>query len=118
MQDFPQAGYVDMKMQESSSMYGNTSNPHQDIIQEILSVAQVSQELMNQNSWINGTASATEDDFSFLPQENKMQGQNTSRSMDIGHNEDLGTERMVENLRWVGMSNKDIDKVNYTSKNI
>ncbi|KAL8133838.1 hypothetical protein AgCh_009053 [Apium graveolens] len=110
VQDFPQAGYVDMKMQESSSIYGNTSNQNQDILQEILSVAQVSQELMNQSSWINGNASAAEDDFSFLPQENKIQGQDTSSSMDIGHNEDLGTERTVENLRWVGMSNKDLDK--------
>lgn len=94
-------------------MYGDTSNQHQDILQEILSVAQVSQELMNQNSWINGNASAAEDDFSFLPQENKIQGQNTNRSMEIGHNEDFGAERMVENLRWVGMSNKDLVKVNY-----
>ncbi|KAL1820458.1 hypothetical protein ACET3Z_015327 [Daucus carota] len=110
VQDFPQAGYVDMKTRESRSMYGDTSNQHQDILQEILSVAQVSQELMNQNSWINGNASAAEDDFSFLPQENKIQGQNTNRSMEIGHNEDFGAERMVENLRWVGMSNKDLVK--------
>lgn len=118
MQDFPQAGYVDMTMQDSSSIYGNTSNQHQDILQEILSVAQVSQELMNQNSWINGNASAAEDEFSFLPRENNIQGQDTSRSMDIGPTEDLGTERMIENLRWVGMSNKDFDKVNYTNMHI
>lgn len=65
------------------------------------------------------------DDFSFMSGENNHYSScndlmmnstpydsNTIRSIEIGDlDEDIKTERMVENLRWVGMSSKDFDSV-------
>ncbi|KVI08685.1 No apical meristem (NAM) protein [Cynara cardunculus var. scolymus] len=127
VQDLPQQGatsYVDLMNipQTSSSMreMATANGPQQDILQEILSVAQVSQDLINQNTWGGGYSGHHEDDFSFLANNNsnnQMQDMDTfrfmgdeqnMRSIEVGGvNEQLGTDRMVENLRWVGMSNKD-----------
>ncbi|KAJ9540918.1 hypothetical protein OSB04_027424 [Centaurea solstitialis] len=131
VQDLPQQGatsYVDlMNMpQTSSGMHemATTNGPQQDILQEILSVAQVSQDLINQNTWGGGYSGNHEDDFSFLANNNnsnnQMQDMGTfrfmgdeqnMRSIEVGGvNEQLGnTDRMAENLRWVGMSNKDLE---------
>lgn len=112
--DFPQAGFGGLNnTPPSNNTYGNTATYHQqDILNEIISVAQVSEEMMNQNSWIkeNGTA---EDDFSFLNHSNQDQGMNIGRSLEVtGSNEQFNNHKMApENLRWVGMSSNDNDKV-------
>ncbi|KAJ0703686.1 putative transcription factor NAM family [Helianthus annuus] len=128
-QDLPQQGatsYVDlMNMpQASSSMrdFSTSNGPQQDILQEILSVAQVSQDLNNQNTWGGGHSNHHEDDFSFLANNNSnnqmhdvgsfrfMGDDQNMRSIEVGGAHDqLGTNRMAENLRWVGMSNKDLE---------
>uniref|UniRef100_A0A162B6V5 NAC domain-containing protein n=1 Tax=Daucus carota subsp. sativus TaxID=79200 RepID=A0A162B6V5_DAUCS len=110
--DFPQAGFVSLNnTQPSSAMYGNTvTNHQQDILNEIISVAQVSEEMMNQNSWIKENGSA-QDDFSFLNHNNQDQGMNMARSIEAsGSNEQFNNQRMAENLRWVGMSGNDYEK--------
>ncbi|XP_052195394.1 NAC domain-containing protein 54 [Diospyros lotus] len=122
VQDFPQGGFVDMRMpQPSNSIHGNTNE--QDILQEILSVAQASQ-LINQETWEASYASG--DDFSFQPHsqqihhdmnissrfmEKSWEDQNT-RPIEIGgfDGDQFQNERMVENLRWVGMSGKELEK--------
>ena len=123
VQDFPQSGFFHMKMPESSSnIHGNTNE--NDILQEILSVAHASQELTNQDTWGGNYLPA--DDFSFPSHahqihdhhassssfmEKSRENQNT-RSLEIGDvDEEFKNERMVENLRWVGMSSKDLDQV-------
>ncbi|PHT56327.1 NAC domain-containing protein 53 [Capsicum baccatum] len=102
IQDFPQVGYVDhdAKMPQSS--------------------------FINQDSWGgNSNLCAPIDDFSFLipPNNNQIhhdlssfnfmeQDDNVIRSIDIGDfdHEDFKSDRMVENLRWIGMSNRDLEK--------
>ncbi|XP_076900349.1 NAC domain-containing protein 54-like [Bidens hawaiensis] len=122
LQDLPQQGatsYVDMMNmpQTSSSMrdFSNSIGPQQDILQEILSVAQVSQDFINQNTWgggysghhlANNTSNQMHDvgSFRFMGDDQNM------RSIEVGDaDEQLGTNRMAENLRWVGMSNKDLE---------
>nr|XP_043634353.1 NAC domain-containing protein 86-like [Erigeron canadensis] len=128
VQDFSQqetTSYVElMNMQQMNNNMQEftTSNnaPQQDIVQEILSVAQASQDLINQNTW-GGSFSGHQDDFSFLTTSNNNQMQDMGsfrfmgdeqniRSIEVGgSDEQLGAERMAENLRWVGMSNKDLE---------
>lgn len=128
VEDFPQVGVTNFKAPQPASTCGSTEA---DILQEILSVAHASQELINQSSVPNlwDENYAADDDFTFMTgketyynQFNNMNSlrlidkswehQNTS-SIEIGHlDEDFKTsERMVENLRWVGMSNKDLTEV-------
>ncbi|KAA8530719.1 hypothetical protein F0562_005347 [Nyssa sinensis] len=120
VQDFPQAGFVDLKLpQSSSNIRGNTNEHH--LLQEIFSVAHASQELINQDTWGGNYAPA--DDFSFLAPTRQLQDASSSRFMDQfredhnsrsieigGFGEEFKTERTVENLRWLGMSNKDLEK--------
>ncbi|XP_055805214.1 NAC domain-containing protein 54-like isoform X2 [Solanum dulcamara] len=109
IQDFPQVGsYVDhAKMPQSSFIHQN---------------------LINQDSWggNNSSCDPIDDDFSFLiPLNNNQsnhdlgslnfmeQDENVIRSIDIGDNfdhEDFKSDRIVENLRWIGMSNRDLEK--------
>ncbi|XP_041007611.1 NAC domain-containing protein 86-like isoform X2 [Juglans microcarpa x Juglans regia] len=101
-------------------------------LEEILSVAQASQELINQSNlpdtW--GGNYAPDDDFSFLIDrdthnqagdlslyeryiDKSWEDSSTIRTIQIGDldHEDLQKERLAaENLRWVGMSNKDLKK--------
>ncbi|PWA67250.1 No apical meristem (NAM) protein [Artemisia annua] len=130
VQDLPQQGstsYVNlMNMQHTSSNmheFTTSSNgPQLDIVQEILSVAEASQDPMNQNTWGGGYNGHHEDDFSFLTNNNSnnqmqdiisnrfMGDDQNMRSIEVGGvDEQLGNDRMVENLRWVGMSNKDLE---------
>lgn len=125
--DFPTGGFPDPRMLQYSS--STPANGHGDVLQEILSVAQASQQLINQDTW--GGSYAPSDDFSFQPYSDHQigdhhglgtnftrlmeksgdQDQNTM-SIEIGGlDEGFRTERMVENLRWVGMSSRDLDKV-------
>ncbi|KAL3527387.1 hypothetical protein ACH5RR_012043 [Cinchona calisaya] len=123
VQDFPQVGFSDDRMPQPNYIHENTNQ--QDIVQEILSVAQASQDFMNQDMTWGGNNYAPADDFSFLPPNNQMHDDHASsfkfmdklredcsfRSIDIGGIDDeFKSERTVENLRWVGMSDKDLDK--------
>lgn len=126
--DFPQAGFTDFRMSQSITPIRESAN-ETDILQEILSVAQASQELINQSNvpdtW--GGNYAPEDDFSFMVgrsdhshniqvstdmSSERYWEDPSTRSINIGDlDEDFKTERMAtENLRWVGMSDKDLEK--------
>ncbi|CAK9169799.1 unnamed protein product [Ilex paraguariensis] len=119
VQDFPQVGFTDLKMPQSSFIHESTNR--NDILQEILSVAQASQELINQDTWGGNYAPA--DDFSFMPHPNqihdtssfsfmnKLRGDPNTRPIEIGDMDEVfRTDRTVENLRWVGMSSNDLEK--------
>ncbi|GAV61756.1 NAM domain-containing protein [Cephalotus follicularis] len=131
VEDFPQGGFTDMKMLPSSSMQETTNET--DILQEILSVAQASQELINQSNhqytWDGNYG--PNDDFTFMVgKDNRYdhmyqtdvmssvryidkswEDLNNARSIQIGDPDgEFERERMVENLRWVGMSNEDVEK--------
>ncbi|KAG6387638.1 hypothetical protein SASPL_152830 [Salvia splendens] len=112
VQDYPPAGF--QMDAYSNAFHGNTNQPA-DIVQEILSVAQASQHLQNQETFTGNYALS--DDFSFLLQAPDIGSsryfgeEHNQRSIDIGDNDQMfQTGRMVENLRWVGMSNKDLEK--------
>ncbi|KAK4278084.1 hypothetical protein QN277_015977 [Acacia crassicarpa] len=160
VEDFPQVGIPDLKMPQqphhhhhSGAIIGSRTT-ETDILQEILSVAHASQELINHptnyspatlgggNSNENYAAHEEEnDDFTFMvgrgsgdqnynynhqvmsDLRSMMRGinndtttttwedQNTARSIEISDLDDeFKAERMVENLRWVGMSSKNMDK--------
>lgn len=143
VEDFPQVGV-------STLQSTGHENPNEtDILQEILSVAHVSQELINQSNF--GDSSSTwggnyanpvlpDHDFTFMvgkdnttTQYNNSHGQVNdetnsmryldhksswtdphARTIEIADLEDeFKTQRKVENLRWVGMSNEDVEKVLY-----
>ncbi|KAM7268499.1 hypothetical protein ACFE04_010665 [Oxalis oulophora] len=122
VQQFPQVGYEDMRIQHSnSSMHGGRAYEN-DILQEILSVAQVSQELINQsNEWPGNYEPNTHvDDFTFMVDKdpsnsyyNQTSGMSSvMRSIEVGDFDDefKTNQRMVENLRWVGMSDEELEK--------
>ncbi|KAG6716462.1 hypothetical protein I3842_04G049800 [Carya illinoinensis] len=128
---FSQAEFSDFRMSQSIPLHESTAH-ETDILQEILSVAQASQELINQSNlpdtW--GGNYAPDDDFSFLIDrdthnqagdlslyheryiDKSWEDSSRIRTIQIGDlDEDLQTERLVaENLRWVGMSNKDLEE--------
>ncbi|XP_020234131.1 NAC domain-containing protein 86 [Cajanus cajan] len=128
--DFPQVGISELKMtQASGSMQG--SRTETDILQEILSVAHASQELINQSGYShewggNDNYAPREDDFTFMVGTNynhlnemssmryvdKTWEDANTRTIEIGDvGEEFKAERMVENLRWVGMSREDLEKM-------
>ncbi|ESR43645.1 hypothetical protein CICLE_v10011293mg [Citrus x clementina] len=122
VEDFShQIGVTDFKMQHHS---------HALTQQELM----INQSSGVQDPWGGNYSNAAADDFSFMmtgddnhyydPSNNNNNNGMTSvryndklwegfnsRSIEIGYlDEDVKSERMVENLRWVGMSNKDLDK--------
>lgn len=135
MEDFPQVGLADIKMMQQPSMPESTSTHHTDILQEIRSVAHAPQELINQSSFQDtwgGNYAAPDLDFTFMSGKNVQHNilsdmmmnstrladrswidpSTSSRYIEISDlDEAFKTERMVENLRWVGMSNDDLEKV-------
>ncbi|KAJ6290826.1 hypothetical protein OIU78_026554 [Salix suchowensis] len=134
VEDFPQVGLADIKMMQQPSMPESTSTHHTDILQEIRSVAPASQELINQSSFQDtwgGNYAAPDLDFTFMSGKNVQHNilsdmmmnsarladrswidpSTSSRYIEISDlDEAFKTERMVENLRWVGMSNDDLEK--------
>ncbi|XP_011096933.1 NAC domain-containing protein 45 [Sesamum indicum] len=128
VQDFSQGAFAnnDPRMSTHPSVFHieNTNQPA-DIVQEILSVAQASQDLQNQETWA-GINHGPVDDFSFFLNssqpadmisncskylDNLGGDQNHHRSIEIGDNDEVfQTGRMVENLRWIGMSDKELEK--------
>ncbi|XP_059644928.1 NAC domain-containing protein 54-like [Cornus florida] len=122
VQDFPQVGFTDFKMPPQSSSLRESTN-EDDILQEILSVAHVSQELINQDTW--GGIYAPDNEFSFpahtvqtrddmsssIFMDNEIREGQNPRCIEIGDlDEEFKIERGIENLRWVGMSNQDLEK--------
>ncbi|KAL3630364.1 hypothetical protein CASFOL_023348 [Castilleja foliolosa] len=100
----------------------NTNYQQNDIVHEILSVAQASQDLQNQDGLYEPV-----DDFSFLLHGSQLALPDISSSRYVGsigqeHNhrsielvgdddhEIFQTGRMSENLRWIGMSNNELEK--------
>ncbi|KAJ6707344.1 putative proteinC DOMAIN-CONTAINING PROTEIN 82-RELATED [Salix viminalis] len=132
--DFPQFGFTDMKVMQQPSMQECTSTHQTDILQEILSVAQASQELINQSSFQDtwgGNYATADHDFTFMDGKDVQHNvysdmmmnstrwadqpwfdpSTSSRSVDMSDlDETFKSERMVENLRWVGMSNDELEK--------
>jgi hypothetical protein len=135
VEDFPQVGLADIKVMQQPFMPESTSTHQTDILQEIRSVAHASQELINQSSFQDtwgGNYATTDHDFTFMDGKNVQHNMlsdmmmnsircaekywidpnTSSRSIEISNlDETFKTERMVENLRWVGMSNNDLEKV-------
>ncbi|KAI3712728.1 hypothetical protein L1987_71293 [Smallanthus sonchifolius] len=119
VQDFHYDGstnYVDLKNIPQSSN-GPPVGSQQDILNQILSVG--SQDLINQDAW-DGSYCGIDDDFSFMTNnDNQMQDGGSFRFMGDDQNTrsiqiddvdgQMKTDRMVENLRWIGMSNKDLE---------
>ena len=123
VQDFQHRGtstnYIESMPQSSNRP---TMGSQQDLLHEILSVAQVSKDLIDQDEWVGSFAAGNDNDFSFLPNNsNQIHGvgsfrfmgdDQNARSIEIGgFDEQMEPDRMVENLRWVGMSNKDLEMV-------
>ncbi|XVF20466.1 hypothetical protein REPUB_Repub12eG0002700 [Reevesia pubescens] len=120
VEDFPQVGLTNYKVMRTTPMR-ETQN-ETDILQEILSVAHASHELINQDAW--GGSFSNADDFTFMTTEGMYQNQmnemscpqymnksleeSSSRSIDVS--EVQQGDQMVENLRWVGMSSKDLEQ--------
>ncbi|CAK9311554.1 unnamed protein product [Citrullus colocynthis] len=139
VEDYPHSGYSDhfkTPQPTNPTMLGGSSEASTDILQEILSVAQASQELANQScaldatTWDGGLANnnnnnvyacSTDQDFTFMAAKDGFQDWNSaatfdvesswedpySKCIDVGNG---GDDIPVENLRWVGMSNKDLHK--------
>ncbi|KAG9154692.1 hypothetical protein Leryth_019033 [Lithospermum erythrorhizon] len=97
--------------------YQNTNN-QQDILQEILSVAEASNHFLNdQDSCGNFLGNNIDDFSSFLHGDNQFQSL-SSMMVNQEENQDnnmrsiqIKPERVVENLRWVGMSEHDLEKI-------
>ncbi|KAF8398823.1 hypothetical protein HHK36_014683 [Tetracentron sinense] len=135
-EDFPQLDLMDSEFPQSCS-YGANGEAFRatepDILQEILSVACASQELINQSNfqdtWPGPYACSDEfaslagierieetqchqvNDMDSLRYIEKPWGVDQTRFIEIGDlEEEFKTERIVENLRGVGMSNKYLEK--------
>ncbi|XP_054819639.1 NAC domain-containing protein 54-like isoform X2 [Prosopis cineraria] len=131
MEDFPS----ELKMQPQ---YGGPKNETDELLQEILSVAHASQDLINQSSKYSSHswgATSTANQHHYAPSEREedftfMVGRDSTandynyynnacsedpvllntRSIEIGDlDDDFKAERIVENLRWVGMSSKELE---------
>ncbi|XP_073226605.1 NAC domain-containing protein 86 isoform X2 [Cicer arietinum] len=119
VEDFPQ-----VSISELNSMCSGNRN-ETDILQEILSVAQASQDLIHQSNYSHPFG-GNQNDFTFMVGNNynhvndhmssmryddKAWEDPNTRSIEIGDLDDeFKAERMVENLRWVGMSSNDLEK--------
>ncbi|KAL4352908.1 hypothetical protein GQ457_06G026270 [Hibiscus cannabinus] len=122
VEDFPQVGVANYKMMMRETQHET------DVLDEILSVVHASQQFLNQDAW--GDSSANNHDFTFMnttavmckhqnqvddqmifPQyANKPSEESSTRTIVQG-------DRMVENLRWVGMSNKDLEQYCFMQEN-
>ncbi|XP_050227889.1 NAC domain-containing protein 54-like isoform X2 [Mercurialis annua] len=122
--DFPQVGFTDMKMMHSTSMHEASNQT--DILQEILSVAQASKELI-QDTWAGNYSNSDNNDFTFIADKDvhgnfyndmnsmrcidKSWADPSVRSVEIGNlDENFKNDRIIENLRWIGMSNEELEK--------
>ncbi|CAN1123030.1 NAC domain-containing protein 54 [Linum perenne] len=131
VEDYPNKRMMStMMMNDSSSSHHN--NQGSDLLQEILSVAHASQELINNNNddqynsfqaaGFGSNASdfaavADNNDFTFTSSNDRSSSWlDHSRSVEIGDDvvdgggdhQFMRADRMVENLRWLGMSNDEL----------
>ncbi|KAD3640593.1 hypothetical protein E3N88_29816 [Mikania micrantha] len=108
------ASYIDLKNIPQSSNASLIGSQH-DILHEILSMG--SQDFINHDEWSGGYA-AIDNKFSFMMNnDNQMLDSGSfefvgddrnTRAIEIDDVDGkLKSDRMVENLRWVGMTNKD-----------
>ncbi|KAK9115714.1 hypothetical protein Sjap_014661 [Stephania japonica] len=130
VEDFPGVNFIDSKVSRPGS-YCENINGESDVLQEILSVASASQELIHhsnfQESWPgNNYTSSYMNELTLLPDhttrsdhhigssshiDQKQWGLEETRFIEIGDfKEAFETEKVVENLRGVGMSHKDLEK--------
>ncbi|KAL3525090.1 hypothetical protein ACH5RR_013462 [Cinchona calisaya] len=117
-------------LSDEASSFNNSSFPNHAAMsylpsKEILSIAQASQDFINEDTWGGNIYAPADDDFSFLPPpSNSIHDSSSFKFMDKlsedccfrpieigGMDEEFKYERIVENLRWVGMSEKDLKKV-------
>ncbi|KAL5811927.1 hypothetical protein ACOSQ3_026877 [Xanthoceras sorbifolium] len=132
VEDISQIGFTDFKNLHNSNPSRESMN-EATIMHRILSTTQepvYQSNLLQDSSWGGNYAHNNVNDFSFISGEDnhyinpcndlmmmssgryeKSSWENSNmRSIEIGNlDEEIKTERMVENLRWVGMSNKDLD---------
>ncbi|KAK9950723.1 hypothetical protein M0R45_006197 [Rubus argutus] len=135
--DFPHAGFTDFRTLQYSNPGLEGTSTETDALQEILSVAHVSQEMISQSNnftdqtWGTAIYAPGVNDFSFMVDRDAHYNQITTphdmnpmryvdkpwensyaRSIEIGDldDDDFRTENPIENLRWIGMSDKDLEK--------
>ncbi|CAI9753263.1 unnamed protein product [Fraxinus pennsylvanica] len=125
--DFPQSNFAaDTSTSHSIAFQENRNHPN--ILEEILSIAQVSQDFQNPNTTLDGIY-AEADEFFFPPHSNQVQDmcslkytdnlreEPDHRSIEIGEKDEVvQSGGMVENLRWLGMSNKELEKMNFSEE--
>ncbi|KAE8735855.1 NAC domain-containing protein 74 [Hibiscus syriacus] len=118
VEDFPQVGVTNCKLMMRESRL------EIDILDEIMAVAHTSQQLINQDAWgsssgnphdftfMNTTAATSVNDQMIFPQYTDKPLEESSIRTTI-----VQRDRMVENLRWVGMSNKDLEQYCFIQEN-
>ncbi|CAA2980684.1 Transcription initiation factor TFIID subunit 2 [Olea europaea subsp. europaea] len=125
--DFPQANFAaDANMSHSNVFQENRNKP--DMLEEILSIAQVSQDFQTPVTTWDGIY-AEGDEFFFPSHSNQvpdmcslkytdnLREEPDYRSIKIGEKDKLiESTGMVENLRWLGMSNKELEKMNFSEE--
>ncbi|GER27240.1 NAC domain protein [Striga asiatica] len=112
--DYSQDDFADNRTMGSNSslFHGNIiTNQQPDIVQEILSIAQVSNDIQNDEAGIY----APVDDFSAFLHGSQLAPPDMSSSqyIEIGDERDeifQTVGRMDENLRWIGMSDEELEK--------
>ncbi|GMJ01353.1 NAC domain containing protein 28 [Hibiscus trionum] len=130
VEDYPQGGLVtNYKLMPTGPI--RESRHETDILQEILSVAHVSQEMINPtaghgDAW-GASSSNNADDFTFMTAKSMYQSEVKEMSCpqylhkpleeSITRSMDMSEERMSENLRWVGMSSKDLEQYCFMEEN-
>ncbi|KAB2004269.1 hypothetical protein ES319_D11G186300v1 [Gossypium barbadense] len=126
VEDFSQVGVANHKVMMRTAPMRETQH-ETDILEEILSVAHASQQLINQDAW-GGSSSSNGHDFTFMNTMYQHQNQiNDQMNCPLYTNQSLeGSstrstmvqgDRMVENLRWVGMSGKDFEQYCFMQEN-
>ncbi|GMI74033.1 NAC domain containing protein 28 [Hibiscus trionum] len=119
VEDYPHGGLM------------HESRHQTDILEEILSVSHVSKELINpiaghEDAW-GASSSNNANDFTFMTAKGMYQNQVNEMSCpqymhkpleeSITRSIDISEERMVENLRWVGMSSKELEQYGFMEEN-
>ncbi|KAF9624722.1 hypothetical protein IFM89_013260 [Coptis chinensis] len=123
--DFPQVDFSESQFPQAGFLHERSGG---GILEEILSVASASQELINPSnyhdtwqgsySYFNELSHQNEDIGSSKPIE-KPWGVEQRRFIQIGDmEEEFMNEKAVENLRGVGMSNKELEKGMFEDHNI
>ncbi|KAK8501850.1 hypothetical protein V6N12_072984 [Hibiscus sabdariffa] len=130
VEDYPHHELITNYKQMSEGLM-RESRHETNILQEILSVAHVSRELINpiadhRDAW-GASSSNNANDFSFMSAKDMYQNQvnemNCPQYMHKPLEEsitrliDTSEERMVENLRWMGMSSKDLEQYCFMEEN-